>query len=463
VQQVIKLARHPALLFVAMIATVFAIVGAADAQPISAPSRAPGAPNPEDILRNFVVEGEIPVKPLPKIGVVPSLDSDLADVTLNAVVKRDLDLSGEFELLTEKQIPDGLYLSDSPVDVDAWKKKGAEAVVKVNAKKARATKVTLTGVAYLTNFGDKPVYNKSIVVDKDRVRFESHRIADALIGALTGTPGGFSSQMTFVYGVGKQRRVYVMDSDGHDPHPVSDDDELALTPVFDPNHQLYYSASVRKGAFKVYPEGADKPLQISPRGSVYGLAWNRDGSEVAASIARGMGIKMFRGPDLDNLKPAAENDLALHPAWSPSGKLAFSGEGRWGQRIFVEGKAVTPQGLNATAPVFCRHPTGIRLVYMVWVGENSDLVAMNETGGGAYRLTAGRGRNSYPACSPDGRLIAFFSTRTTNEGPGLYIMRIDGRRPKRVSTLVGDSLRWARLPEKGKSDKKKPKPTPKKK
>jgi len=441
-----RLPRHPRRWALLGLLAMVAIVSAAAAQPISAPKAAPGAPNAEDILRNFVLEGEIPVQPLPKIGVVPSLDSDISDVTLNAVVKRDLDLSGEFELLGEKQIPDGLYLSDSPVDVDAWKKKGAEAVVKINAKKARG-KVELRGIAYLTSFGDKPVYDKKIYVDEDRVRAESHRIADALIGALTGTPGGFSSQMTFIYGVGKQRRVYVMDADGHDPHPVSGDDRLALTPVFDPSHKLYYSASVNKGAFKLYPEGADKPLTIQPRGSVYGLAWNRDGSEVAASIARGMGIKLFRGPDLKHLKSASESDLALHPAWSPSGKLAFAGEGRWGQRIFVDGKAVTPDGLNATAPVFCRHPTGIRLVYMVWVGENSDLVAMNETGGGAYRLTAGRGRNSYPACSPDGRLIAFFSTRTTGEGPGLYIMRIDGRRPKRVSTLVGDSLRWARLPE----------------
>lgn len=449
-------------LAIALVALVVAVVGVAGAQPVSPPTRAPGAPNPEDLLRNFVVEGEIPVQPLPKIGVVPSLNSDISDVTLNAVVKRDLDLSGEFEVLDDKQIPDGLYLSDSPVDVDAWKKKGAEAVVKINARNTRG-KVELRGIAYLTNFGDKAVYDEKIYVDKANVREESHRVADALIGALTGTPGGFSSQMTFIYGVGKQRRVYVMDSDGHDPHPVSPDDQLALTPVFDPNHQLYYSASVKKGAFKIYPEGADKPLKIEPRGSIYGLAWNRDGTEVAASIARGTGIQLFRGPDLTNLKSAAKSDMALHPAWSPSGKLAYSGEGRWGQRIFVDGKAVTPDGLNATAPVFCRHPTGIRLVYMVWVGNDADLVAMAETGGGAYRLTAGRGRNSYPACSPDGRLIAFFSSRKTGEGPGLYIMRIDGRRPKRVSTLVGDSLTWARLPKQKPTPAKPPKKAPKKK
>ncbi len=43
--------------------------------------------------------------------------------------------------------------------------------------------------------------------------------------------------------------------------------------------------------------------------------------------------------------------------------------------------------------------------------------------------------------------MAFFSTRTSGEGPGLYIMRLDGGHPKRVSTLLGDTLRWDSLPK----------------
>ena len=85
-------------------------------------------------------------------------------------------------------------------------------------------------------------------------------------------------------------------------------------------------------------------------------------------------------------------------------------------------------------------------MFAVGVGQDADLVSTGERGGGLSRLTQNQGRNSYPACSPDGRLIAFFSTRTSGQGPGLYIMRIDGMRPKRISTLLGDSLRWDALP-----------------
>jgi TolB protein len=138
--------------------------------------------------------------------------------------------------------------------------------------------------------------------------------------------------------------------------------------------------------------------------------------------------------------------LALHPTFTPSGKLAFSGEGKFGQRVYVDDKPITPEGIFASSPVFCNHPDGVRTVFAVGVGQNADLVSTGERGGGLSRLTQNQGRNSYPACSPDGRLIAFFSTRTSGQGPGLYIMRIDGMRPKRISTLLGDSLRWDALP-----------------
>jgi TolB protein len=86
-------------------------------------------------------------------------------------------------------------------------------------------------------------------------------------------------------------------------------------------------------------------------------------------------------------------------------------------------------------------------VFAVGAGKNTDLVATGETGGQLVRLTQGAGSNGYPACSPDGRMIAFMSTRTTGEGPGIYVMRLGGgAKPKRISSLTGDSLRWDRMP-----------------
>ena len=55
------------------------------------------------------------------------------------------------------------------------------------------------------------------------------------------------------------------------------------------------------------------------------------------------------------------------------------------------------------------------------------------------RLTQDQGSNTYPACSPDGRQVAFFSSRS---GGGLYVSNPLGQNQQKISTATGESLRW---------------------
>ncbi|MBI4700993.1 MAG: PD40 domain-containing protein [Deltaproteobacteria bacterium] len=426
---------------------------AALADPVLRAAWAQGAqeqpPNPNDILGNLVVVAGA-TRPLPKIAVVPSLASNIEDVTLRSVVWRDLDLCGEFEVLPDSEAPEGSYLSGAAVDVKAWARKGVEAVVKVAGTKLDSGKIELASLAYFVTSGGRPVFEQRLEVDAGDVRPASHRISDALIGALTGSSGGFASQMTFIVATGRSRRVYVIDADGHEPRAVSTEDHFAVSPAFGPGGKLYYAASVNHDEFKIFASGSAEPVAVNIPGSVYGLAFSRAGDKVAVSVAQGANIRIFWGGGFDRLQRLSGVGTALHPAFLPDGRLGFSGAAKWGQRIHVGEKPISPAGLHASAPVFCRHPDGVRVVYAVGVGKDTDLVASDPSGGGLVRLTQGQGRNGYPACSADGRLVAFFSTRRSGEGPGLYLMRLDGLRPKRISTLVGDSLRWGeRLPPPG--------------
>jgi TolB protein len=424
-------------------AVVACFLSPAAAQAPAAPP--PGAPpDPSDLLGNIVVVAGAG-RPLPKIAVLPSLASEMEDVTTRGVVRRDLELSGEFDVLPDSAAPPGLYLADSPVDVAAWSGKGVEAVVKVSGKPRDKDHAELRGQVYLLKSGASAVFDKRYSVPEGRLRDESHRLADKLIGALTGQDGGFASHLAFAMGSGGLRRVFTMDADGHDAQPRSPLDQSAISPAFGKDGHLFYAAAPPGHLYQVYTEtGALVPIPY--KGSVYGLAFSRDHAQVAVSLGVGDGIKIFSGPDFASLRPASEVGMALHPAFTPGGKLAFSGEGRYGQRVFVDGHPVTPEGLNASSPVFCNHPDGVRLVFSAGAGKDTDLVATGEKGGPLLRLTQGQGRNGYPACSPDGRLLAFFSTRTSGEGPGLYLMRADGGHPKRVSPLLGDTLRWDALP-----------------
>jgi TolB protein len=87
---------------------------------------------------------------------------------------------------------------------------------------------------------------------------------------------------------------------------------------------------------------------------------------------------------------------------------------------------------------------GTRLVYALGTRQQSHIVVADRLGRKPQQVTRDRGRHSHPACSPDGRLIAFFSDRRSMEGPGLYVMRIDGHRPRKIANVRGDSLQWTR-------------------
>lgn len=414
----------------------------------SAQAPAPAAAADEGALGQFIVTGHQTEK-LPRIAILPSLAPDLEDVVVRSVVRRDIELTGLFELISDSKAPPGLYSFDDPVDVPAWQKLGAEAIVKVSARQ-KAGKVEVSGLAYFLNVGKDPVFQKRLVVEKSDVRVTAHRITDALLGALTGRPGGFASQLAFSARWTKNQRIFRMDADGHGLTPITDPNETTISPAFGPGSTLFYSTSKDYAPFVLmsYLPSGSKVVPIPFTTSVYGAALNKDGSKLAVAVAESGRSTIYVGnPDGTGMTKASTTDLATHPVWSPSGKLAWvGGDAKHGsQRIYVEGKPASPAGFSASAPTFCDTEDGVRLVYSVAVGgDRRDLIFADELGRGQSRLTQGQGSNTYPACSPDGRLLAFFSTR--NQQPGLYMMSLKRFTTLQVTSKAGESLRWARLP-----------------
>jgi TolB protein len=402
------------------------------------------------------VLGEIPVsgtaqEHVIKLAILPSLSADMEDVVVRGVVRRDFELSGMFRVIDDRKAPPGLYGFGDPVDVQAWQNLGAEVIIKVAARKTKKHpgKVEVFGLAYFTHVGKDPVYEKTLVIDPKDVRVTAHRITDALLGAVTGREGGFASQLAYAAKWGRNRRVFRMDADGHDLNPRTPDGDTAIAPAFGPGGTLYYSLSHNYSPFRLMQHGdPPKRVKLPFKSSVYSVAFDKDKKRMAVAIAEPKGSAVYVGnADGTGFEKVSTTEIATHPVFSPSGKLAWVGGGgqQGTQRIYVDGKAASPAGFTASAPTFCDTEDGIRLVFAVAVGgDRQDLVMTNERGGGIARLTQGQGSNSYPACSPDGRLLAFFSTR--NKKPGIYLLSLKRWGTQMLSSQHGESLRWERLP-----------------
>lgn len=133
-----------------------------------------------------------------------------------------------------------------------------------------------------------------------------------------------------------------------------------------------------------------------------------------------------------NDKPLTRRGLSLSPAWHPNGrKLIYSKflEGGAGTQLeevdFATGKTrtISGGGLNIT-PAYSHD--GRYVIYASGNEQGTDLMMTPiDSPGVVTRLTFGRGSdNGSPSFSPDGRQIAFFSSRS--KFPQIYTMDFDG-------------------------------------
>jgi TolB protein len=407
-------------------------------------------PSDESVLGEILVTGTQASEKLPRIAILPSLSPDYEDVVVRGVVRRDFELTGLFDVIPDNKAPMGMYGFDDPVDIEAWRKLGAEAIVKVAARKAGADQIQVFGLAYLMSTGKAPVYEKKLTVKKTEARVTAHRITDALLGALTGRPGGFASEITFSGRWGKNRRIFRMDADGNGLLPFTDPSDTAIAPAFGPGNEIYYLLSKDYSPFSLFSYAGQKneAVALPFKTSLYGVSLSKDGKKLALAVANNGKSAIFVGnADGSNMTSVSTTELATRPVFSPSGKLSWIGGGakQGTQRVWLDGQAVSPPGFTAGGQTFCDTEDGIRLVYSVSVGGGrQDLVMGDEKGRVVGRLTQGQGSNTHPACSPDGRLLAFFSTR--GSAPGIYVMSLKSFRTQSISTQLGEGLSWARLP-----------------
>jgi len=470
----------PALLGVGTLTLVLAGARPAAADP---PVSAPAEPSPnEDVLGTVEVNGSAGngLLPLPKLAVVPIVTTGTADSVVNLVVRRDFQLSGQFEVLDDSTAPQGPFTHATPHDLGSWRDRNAEYVLRVFAQPAanNSARTELVGEAYVTPTAAqaaaqkahaasgtpappeaKPAFRTVVPTSTLEVRAASHRLVDQLLGALTGRPGGFASEMVYAEKVGRWRRIFAIDSDGFDLRAVGPSTATAISPVFGPGGSIFYAISEDFSPFRLVFGPSATPVPVAIPGSIMGLTFNAERTRIALTVMDAGTSRLWVG-DRARPAPMTAPPFANHPIFGPTGKIAYVA-GSPVQRIYIDGKAISPAGFMASAPVFCDTPQGLLVVFTVGVGAGADIIATDTSGGGLRRLTQHEGANTYAACSPDGRQIAFFSTgkraagrspeRTDdareNAGAGLFIMPI--LRPwlaKKISSEVGESLKWDRLP-----------------
>jgi TolB protein len=406
--------------------------GAASAAPAASASALPAATN-NGAVTSVVVSGG--ARSLFKIAITaPPGDATVA-TTVVETSSRDFTLSSMFQVLDPKSFTANLEREGIAIDPASWRTVGADGVVKGNTS-MRGSNVHLELRLYVVSRGSDAVLKKEYDVAPGAVRGAVHQFDNEVVKYFTNTAGSFGTRLVFSATTGRgQKGIFGVDSDGQGLGRMQAVSNVALAPAIGPGGAIYYAGGLADGSYQLFKYPGNAQVMQQP-GLVFGVAFGA--GKMAVVISQNGQSDIWTGsPDGTGLKKVTNGGLNTHPAFGPGGQLAYVSNQGGNPQVYVDGKRVSFRGTYNMAPVWCNDPEGAKILFMGRDGGTWDIFSIDPGGGNMKRLTQDQGSNTYPACSPDGRTVAFFSTRG-----GLYLSNTQGQNQQKVASVTGESLRW---------------------
>lgn len=371
-----------------------------------------------------------------KIALPPVLGDAELSKTVVETETRDFTTSSLFQILDPQSFTANLASEGTGIEPASWRNIGAEGVIKGQSS-LRSSGVHLELALFVVSRGREAVLKRDYDVAKDNVRSAVHQFANEVVKWFTGSAGSFGTRLVFSATTGKgQKGVYQIESDGQGLSKLAAATNVALAPAIGPGG-VYYAGGGADGSYALFRVG--NPVAVLRHaGLIFGASFG--GGKMAVVISQNGQSDIWVGsPDGSNLTKATSGGLNTHPSLGGGGQLAYVSNAGGNPQIYVDGKKVSSRGNYNMAPVWCNDPEGTKILFMGRDGATWDIFTVAPSGDPATmkRLTQDQGSNTYPACAPDGRTVAFFSTRG-----GLYTANPQGLNQQKISNVQGESLRW---------------------
>ncbi len=347
------------------------------------------------------------------------------------ILRKNAKISSGFEVIDRRSIPAALVKS-SQFNPNAWSNTGADAVILAD-KVGNQYKLRLYELAS----GNRPVVSKGYSAANDLKA--ANLFMNDVINYYTKVPGVFGSRIAFV----RTRRnpivtknVYSVEMNGEAPNSITNNRSLNILPSIGPGGQVLFTSYAKRnpdlwmssgGALKrisKYP-GLNLGGVMSPTGGAIALTLSKDGNSEIYTVDPG-----------GNIKARLTNNKAIDgsPSWNPGGNaLAFVSSRAGGPQVFrmtASGggaKRVTKKGSYNQSPDWNPGNRVDKALsnQIAYSGRDSsnryDIFSVDVRSGKLKRMTQTPGRNLDPTWSPDGRMIAFQSSKG-----GIYVANKDG-------------------------------------
>ncbi len=376
---------------------------------------------------------------------------------LAAIQSFNLDVSGYFKVLDPKSFLADLEAEKLGIEPQRWKDVGAYGVIKYRVVTTGNT-LELEARLYEVSKGNSAVLTRSYRGTKADLRKLGHAWSNEVVKYYTGEAGFFGSKLAFVSRGKGSSTVMAVDFDGANPYAISRNTSTNMLPAWSPSGgQIAYTSYMRNNPdLYVASAAGGRPTRLAAyRGMNTGASWSPDGSKLAVTLSKDGNPEIYIISARDGaILTRLTNNKAIDtsPAWSPDGsQIAFVSDREGGPQIFVvpasggTARRVSFNGSYNTTPTWSPAKGESVIAYTTRDGGRYDIVTLDLKTKKMTRITQNEGNNEEPSFSPNGRAIAFASTRSG--GAGIYIAPADGSSPAvRVYSGAVTGIDWGPAP-----------------
>jgi len=339
----------------------------------------------------------------------------IANITggANGIIEADLKRSGRFTIVNRSKIKN---LSPFGGSINAGTYQNIADYI-VRGQQSNDGGLTIELISTSDN-----VNTRYTISSNTNLRRVAHKAADSIYQKVTREKGAFDTRLSYVTVTNKASsnrkfRLYVADSDGHNPQVILTSQQPIMSPAWSPNGQELAYVSFERDSSAVYVQNiftGEKRL-ISARKGINGApAWSPDGSRIALnlSINGNSEIYTIHAHNGTLTQVTHSSSIDTEPVWSGTNSIIFTSDrggspqlyriaatGGSAQRITFDGK------YNSAADIANK-----KMAYITGNRGAFHVALRSVNGSGLDILSNGRLDES-PTLAPNGAMVAYTTLR----------------------------------------------------